>query len=109
MLVTTVKKWIILTLTDRILKINFSSHFSNYRLQIFCKHNLERNVHVGNVIKILDAADKTGTTQMKRYSLDMCVKHFDKVASQPNLKTLSKDLLLDIMGAVAIDWPNANK
>ena len=66
-------------------------------------------MHVGNVIKILDAADKTGTTQMKRYSLDMCVKHFDKVASQPNLKTLSKDLLLDIMGAVAIDWPNANK
>ena len=30
--------------------------FANHRLQVFCKHNLERNVSVDNVIQILEAA-----------------------------------------------------
>ena len=75
--------------------------FANNRLQVFCKHNLERNVTVNNVVQILEAADKSGTHDMKRYALNMCVKHYDKVARQPKLKTLSKELLLDILQALA--------
>ncbi len=33
--------------------------FSNHRLQAFCKHNLERNVTVENVVQILEAADRS--------------------------------------------------
>ena len=75
--------------------------FANQRLQVFCKQNLERNVSVDNVIQILEAADRSGTQDMKRYALNICVKHYPEVARLPKLKTLSKDLLLDILQALA--------
>ena len=75
--------------------------FSNNRLHVFCKQNLERNVRVDNVLQILEAADNSHTQDMKRYALNLIVKHFTKVAPLPNLKTLSKELLLDIIQAKA--------
>ena len=75
--------------------------FSNNRLHVFCKHNLERNVTVDNVLQILEAADKSHTQDMKRYALNLIVKHFTKVAPLPTLQSLSKELLLDIIQAKA--------
>ena len=75
--------------------------FSNNRLHGFCKHNLERNVTVDNVLQILEAADKSQTQDMKRYALNLIVKHFTKIAPLPTLQTLSKELLLDIIQAKA--------
>ena len=75
--------------------------FSNNRLHVFCKHNLERNVTVDNVLQILEAADKSHTQDMKRYALNLIVKHFPKVAPLPKLQTLSRELLLDIIQALA--------
>merc|ERR1719384_1227123 len=83
----------------------FTAHafyiFTNNRLQVFCKHNLERNVSSENVVQILEAADKSHTHDMKRYALNLIVKHFTKIAPLPKLQTLSKELLLDIIQAKA--------
>ena len=79
--------------------------FTNNRLQVFCKHNLERNVTVDNVIQILEAADKSQTQDMKKYALTLIVKHYEKVARLPRLRSLSKPLLLDILQALADDRP----
>ncbi|XP_064461375.1 leucine-zipper-like transcriptional regulator 1 [Ornithodoros turicata] len=75
--------------------------FTNNRLQAFCKENLEMNVTFENVIQILEAADKIQATDMKKHALSLIVHHFPKVARLPRLRCLSKDLLLDIVGAVA--------
>lgn len=77
--------------------------FTNNRLQAFCKQNLEMNVSIDNVIPILEAADKMQATDMKKYSLDLIVHHFPKVAKLPKLKTLSKELILDILMTLAND------
>ena len=75
--------------------------FSNNRLQVYCKMNLERNVTVNNVLQILWAADKSQVQDMKRYALRMIVTHFAKVAKQPRMRDLSKELLLDILDSLA--------
>ncbi|XP_018330195.1 leucine-zipper-like transcriptional regulator 1 [Agrilus planipennis] len=77
--------------------------FTNSRLQTFCKQNLEMNVTVDNVIQILEAADRMQATDMKKYALDLIVHHFIKVARLPRLKQLSKELILDILMALAND------
>ena len=77
--------------------------FSNNRLQVYCKLNLERNVTVENVIQILLAADKSQVQDMKKYALRMIVRHFAKVAKQPRIRSLSKELLLDIVDALGED------
>lgn len=68
---------------------------------MFCKHNLERNVTVENVIQILEAAEKSQTQDMKKYALNLIVRHFPKVAPLPQMKVLSRELLLDILHALA--------
>merc|ERR1711994_669117 len=55
--------------------------FSNNRLQVFCKTNLERNVTVENVMQILEAADRSQAADMKKYALNLIVRHFPKVNS----------------------------
>lgn len=75
--------------------------FSNNRLQVFCKTNLERNVTVENVLQILEAADRSQASDMKKYALNLIVRYFSKVAQQPRIRALSKDLLLDVIFAVA--------
>ncbi|XP_050596167.1 leucine-zipper-like transcriptional regulator 1 isoform X1 [Bombus affinis] len=75
--------------------------FANNRLQAFCKQNLEMNVTFENVIQILEAADRMQAVDIKKYALNLIVHHFTKVAMLPRLKQLSRELLLDILGALA--------
>ncbi|XP_046738235.1 leucine-zipper-like transcriptional regulator 1 isoform X1 [Diprion similis] len=75
--------------------------FTNNRLQAFCKQNLEMNVTFENVIQILEAADRMQAIDMKKYALNLIVHHFSKVARLPKLKQLSRELLLDIIEALA--------
>jgi len=75
--------------------------FSNNRLQVFCKTNLERNVTVENVLQILEAADRSQASDMKKYALNLIVRYFSKVATQPRIRQLSKELLLDVLFAIA--------
>lgn len=88
----------------------FTAHayylFSNNRLQVFCKHNLERNVSSENVIQILVAADKSQTQcqvvkNFKQVALNLIVKNFNQVVYQPAFSNLSRELLLDILYAMA--------
>ena len=68
--------------------------FSNNRLQVFCKTNLERNVTVENVgavkleclifpwlqvLQILEAAENSQASDMKKYALNLIVRYFPKV------------------------------
>ncbi|XP_021921772.1 leucine-zipper-like transcriptional regulator 1 isoform X2 [Zootermopsis nevadensis] len=75
--------------------------FTNNRLQAFCKQNLEMNVTFENVMQILEAADRMQATDMKKYSLNLIVHHFPKVARLPKFQTLSRELLLEILAALA--------
>ncbi|XP_043667099.1 leucine-zipper-like transcriptional regulator 1 isoform X1 [Vespula pensylvanica] len=75
--------------------------FTNNRLQAFCKQNLEMNVTFENVIQILEAADRMQASDIKKYALNLIVHHFSKVARLPRLKQLSRELLLDILEALA--------
>lgn len=77
--------------------------FTNNRLQTFCKQNLEMNVSFENVIQILEAAHGMQATDMKKYALDLIVHHFTKVAKLPRLRMLPKELILDILIALAND------
>ena len=40
---------------------------------------------------------------MKKYALNLIVRHFPKVAPLPRMGTLSRELLLDILKALADD------
>ncbi|XP_068749559.1 leucine-zipper-like transcriptional regulator 1 [Montipora capricornis] len=75
--------------------------FTNNRLQAFCKQNLEMNVSFENVVEILEAAHRIGASDMKKHALDLVVGHFTKVAKSPKLRRLSRDLLLEILDAIA--------
>ncbi|XP_052124024.1 leucine-zipper-like transcriptional regulator 1 homolog [Frankliniella occidentalis] len=76
-------------------------NFTNNRLQAFCKQNLELNVSCDNVVQILEAADRMQAIDMKKYSLRLIVKYFPKVIKMPKIRSLSRELLLDIMEALA--------
>jgi len=78
--------------------------FSNNRLQVFCKTNLERNVTVENVLQILEAADRSQASDMKKYALNLIVRYFSKVALQPRIRQLNKELLLDVLFAIADEY-----
>ncbi len=58
---------------------------------------------VDNVVQILEAADSSQVHDMKKYALCLIVRHFAKVAKLPRIKNLSKELLLDILYALAED------
>ena len=55
------------------------------------------------MIQILEAADRSQATDMKRYALTLIVRHFAKVSKQPRMRNLSKELLLDILYAIGED------
>lgn len=42
-------------------------------------------------------------TDMKKYALNMIVHHFSKVARLPKMRTLSRELILDVLEALADD------
>ncbi|PZC78652.1 hypothetical protein B5X24_HaOG201951 [Helicoverpa armigera] len=80
--------------------------FTNNRLQVFCKHNLQSNVSPENVLAILQAADRMRATDIKEYALKMIVHHFgigyiSQVARQDAIKNLAQPLLVDIIWALA--------
>ncbi len=64
---------------------------------------------VHNVIQILVAADKSQTHDMKRYALNLIVRHLPRLASLPQMKALSKELLLDILQALAEDMGHSSE
>ncbi|GBP00551.1 Leucine-zipper-like transcriptional regulator 1 [Eumeta japonica] len=75
--------------------------FTNNRLQVFCKHNLQSNVTCENVLAILQAADRMRAIDIKEYALKMIVHHFPVVARQESIKNLPQPLLVDILQALA--------
>ncbi|XP_006811985.1 leucine-zipper-like transcriptional regulator 1 [Saccoglossus kowalevskii] len=75
--------------------------FTNNRLQAFCKQNLEMNVSFKNVVQILEAADKIQAVDMKKHALSIIVHNFPKVARLAMIRTLNRELLLDVMDALA--------
>ncbi|XP_046979238.1 leucine-zipper-like transcriptional regulator 1 isoform X1 [Schistocerca americana] len=81
--------------------------FTNNRLQAFCKQNLEMNITFENVIQILEAADRMQATDMKKYALSLIVHHFAKVARLPKMRSLGRELLLDILEALADDMSDS--
>jgi hypothetical protein len=83
--------------------------FSNSRLQVLCRQSLEMNVSVGNVFGILEAADSIGAAEMKRHALHLIVKDFSVVAKQPEMRRLSRELLLEVIDAVATQMAGKSK
>jgi hypothetical protein len=75
--------------------------FSNNRLQAFCKHNLEHNINFENVLQILEASDKMNVPDIKNYALRMVVHDFHQVARLPKMRLLNRELLLDVIMAMA--------
>ncbi|XP_035780343.1 leucine-zipper-like transcriptional regulator 1 homolog [Anopheles albimanus] len=75
--------------------------FANNRLQAFCKHNLENNITYDNVLQILEASDKMNVLDIKNYALKMVVHNFSQVAKLPKMQDLSRELLLDVIMAIA--------
>lgn len=76
--------------------------FANNRLNAFCKQNLEMNVSIDHVLPILEAADSMSANDMKKYALRLIVQNFSKVARLAKMKTLTRELLLDILDALAV-------
>merc|ERR1712004_963595 len=54
-----------------------------------------------NVLDILEAADRSQASDMKKYALNLIARYFPKVAQQPRIRLLSKELLLDVIFAMA--------
>lgn len=74
---------------------------ANNRLQAYCKYNLEHNIHVQNVLQLLEASDKMNVPDIKKYALSMIVRDFAQVARLPKMQKLSRDLLLEVIEAMA--------
>ena len=75
--------------------------FSNSRLQVFCKEALEQRIQRENVINLLRIASEIGVEEVKKYTLDQIVSDFNRVFEMSDFQELSKDLLLDILEALA--------
>ena len=63
---------------------------------------------VDNVIQILEAAERSHTHDMKKYALTLIVRHFPRVAPLPQIRTLSRELLLDILYELAEEMGNTS-
>uniref|UniRef100_A0A1A9WLC5 BTB domain-containing protein n=1 Tax=Glossina brevipalpis TaxID=37001 RepID=A0A1A9WLC5_9MUSC len=74
---------------------------ANNRLHSFCKYSLEHNINYENVLQTLEASDYTKIYDIKDHALKLIVKDFSRVARLPKISSLSRELLLDIIQAVA--------
>uniref|UniRef100_A0A1I8NYL6 BTB domain-containing protein n=1 Tax=Stomoxys calcitrans TaxID=35570 RepID=A0A1I8NYL6_STOCA len=74
---------------------------SNNRLHSFCKYSLEHNITYENVLQTLEASDYTKIFDIKEHALKLIVKDFARVARLPKIDCLSRELLLEIIRAVA--------
>lgn len=52
-------------------------------------------------LQILEAADRIQAMDMKKHALNIIVHHYPKVARLPQVRRLSRELLLDIIDALA--------
>uniref|UniRef100_A0A8D8YQK1 Leucine-zipper-like transcriptional regulator 1 n=1 Tax=Cacopsylla melanoneura TaxID=428564 RepID=A0A8D8YQK1_9HEMI len=77
--------------------------FTNTRLQVFCKHNLDRNVTKDNVLNILVAAEKMNIHDVKELTMKVVVKNYPYVVKNPTIHALNRDLLIDILQAMGKD------
>ena len=68
---------------------------------MFCKEALEQRILRENVISMLRIASEIGVEEVKKYTLDQIVSDFNKVFEMSEFQELSKDLLLDILEALA--------
>lgn len=75
--------------------------FSNGQLHSHCKASLERHVTAGNVLRLLEVADSIQVEVMKRHCLDMIASDFPDIVSDPYLRELPRELLLDILDTLA--------
>lgn len=80
--------------------LNLFLGLTNNRLQAYCKHNLEHNIHVQNVLQILEASDKMNVPDIKKFALSMIVRDFAQVARLPKMRNLNRHLLLEIIEAM---------
>lgn len=69
-------------------------------MQAYCKHNLEHNIHVQNVLQILEASDKMNIPRIKKFALDMMAHDFHQVSRLPKIDDLNKPLLVEIIHAM---------
>lgn len=69
-------------------------------MQAYCKHNLEHNIHVTNVLQILEASDKMNVPDIKKFALSMIVRDYAQVYKLPKIKALNHHLLLEIIDAM---------
>lgn len=82
--------------------------FSNLRLHVFCKQNLEANVSKNNVFDILEAADKIKDENMKSFALRIVRNNFQELVRSDRIRKLSKELLLDILIDISNIFPPVN-
>lgn len=75
---------------------------TNNRLQAYCKHNLEHNIHVQNVLQILEASDKMNVPDIKKFALSMMMRDFPQVSHLPKMHDLNKQLLIEIIEAMGV-------
>lgn len=54
-----------------------------------------------NVLQILEASDKMNVPDIKKYALSMIVRDYSQVARLPKINDLSRELLLEIIEAMA--------
>jgi hypothetical protein len=90
--------------------------------RLACTVNLEPNFQISVVSKILEAADRIQAHDMKKHALNIIVQHYSKVqllllgvffllqhsfitqvGNLPQIRSLSRELLLDILDALAQD------
>jgi leucine-zipper-like transcriptional regulator 1 len=75
--------------------------FTNNRLQAYCKNNLENSITFENALQILEASERINVPEIKNHALRLIVHEFSLVAKLPKMKTLSRELLLDIINAIS--------
>lgn len=79
--------------------------FTNDRLMVACKHNLETNITNNNVIDILAVADKLNLIDIKQHAFNLIVKNIDRVGQQlDQLENLNKNLLVQIIQNAAKEF-----
>eukprot|EP00800_Vazella_pourtalesii_P008004 TRINITY_DN2127_c0_g1_i4.p1 TRINITY_DN2127_c0_g1~~TRINITY_DN2127_c0_g1_i4.p1 ORF type:complete len:635 (-),score=123.38 TRINITY_DN2127_c0_g1_i4:110-2014(-) len=80
--------------------------FSNSRIQVFCKEALEQRIVHENVINLLRISSEIGVEVVKKYTLNRIVANFNNVFDMVDFQDLSKDLLLDVLEALAKNSSN---
>ena len=79
--------------------------FSNNHLQEHCRHIIENNVGIDNVLQILEVANCIDMQLVKRHCLLVISDNFRTVNQQEHFRKLPRELLLDILDILAVKLP----